>query len=148
MAGMKKPKVMYKPYDENSVPDTMPLPGLSSVATTKGQETPIPKLNDHQRSWILDIGICGLDLLSLTGKAAVEAYDKVKTETFAAKAFQHTPGPDDATDKACIATFIANWKQAQKDKKKKNTNSLESDSDESDQEEDDNARGALLRTYP
>ncbi|KAJ6569756.1 hypothetical protein DFH09DRAFT_1313546 [Mycena vulgaris] len=51
MAGTKKPKVMYKPYNKNSVPNTMPLPNLSGVATTKGQETPIPKLNDHQRSW-------------------------------------------------------------------------------------------------
>ncbi|KAJ6460024.1 hypothetical protein DFH09DRAFT_1114969 [Mycena vulgaris] len=101
-------------------------------------------------SWILDIGICGLDLPSLTGKAAVKAYDKVKTDAFAAKAFQHTPGPNDATDEARVTTFVANWKQAQKDKKKKKkkADSVESDSDESDQEKDDDARGALLRAYP
>ncbi|KAJ7848894.1 hypothetical protein B0H13DRAFT_1906537 [Mycena leptocephala] len=80
-----KAKEMFKSYDAAEVPDIMPFPELGGVATTKGEETAVPKLNEHQQSWILDIG----------GKAAKTFYEKVKTDAFDAKAFQHTLQPTD-----------------------------------------------------
>ncbi|KAJ6582650.1 hypothetical protein DFH09DRAFT_1076522 [Mycena vulgaris] len=71
-----KPKEMFKPYDADSVPDVMPLLELAFVKSTKGQDTAVPKLNEHQRSWILDVGVRGEDLASLTGKAANEVYNR------------------------------------------------------------------------
>ena len=73
-----KPKEMFKRYDAAAVPDIMPFLELALVATTKGQETAVPKLNKHQQSWILDIALRSVDLASLeTKKAATEFYDKV-----------------------------------------------------------------------
>ncbi|KAJ7908207.1 hypothetical protein B0H13DRAFT_2331610 [Mycena leptocephala] len=140
-----KAKEMFKSYDAAEVPDIMPFPELGGVATTKGEETAVPKLNEHQRSWILDIGVRGIDLPSLKGKAAKTFYEKVKTDAFDAKAFQHTPQPTDRVEEARLPALVTAWK-AKKPAKKKN-NSAADDEDASDEEEDEGGRGGLLRGY-
>jgi hypothetical protein len=140
-----KAKEMFKSYDAAEVPDIMPFPELGGVATTKGEETAVPKLNEHQRSWILDIGVRGIDLPSLKGKAAKTFYEKVKTDAFDAKAFQHTPQPTDRVEEARLPALVTAWK-AKKPAKKKN-NSAADDDDASDEEEDEGGRGGLLRGY-
>jgi hypothetical protein len=140
-----KPKEMFKVYNPDTVPESMPLPELSHVATTKGQETAVPKLNEYQRSWILDVGIRGADFLSLDKKAAEDLYDKVKSDAFNAKAFQHTPQPSDRDEEARLPELITAWH-----KKKGKNKAKSADDDEgnaSDQEEDELGRGALLRGY-
>ncbi|KAJ7913991.1 hypothetical protein B0H13DRAFT_2325839 [Mycena leptocephala] len=122
----------------------MPFPELGAVGTTKGDEMAVPKLNEHQRSWILDIGVRDIDLPGLKGKAATEFYEKVKTDAFEAKAFQHTPQGTDGTEEARLPTLVAAWKQ--KRSKKSNTSAADDD-DASDQEEDKSGRGGLLRGY-
>ncbi|KAJ7857186.1 hypothetical protein B0H13DRAFT_1902370, partial [Mycena leptocephala] len=110
-----KAKEMFKSYDAAEVPDIMPFPELGGVATTKGEETAVPKLNEHQQSWILDIG--------LKGKAAKTFYEKVKTDAFDAKAFQHTPQPTDRVEEArlpalAIQKVISNKRTAENNKRK------------------------------
>jgi hypothetical protein len=122
----------------------MPFPELGGVGTTKGDEMAVPKLNEHQQSWILDIGVRDIDLPGLKGKAATEFYEKVKTDAFEAKAFQHTPQGTDGTEEARLPTLVAAWKQ--KRSKKSNTSAADDD-DASDQEEDKSGRGGLLRGY-
>ncbi|KAJ7847134.1 hypothetical protein B0H14DRAFT_3453984 [Mycena olivaceomarginata] len=43
----QKPKEMFKPYDATAVPEVMPFPALARVATTKTEETAVPKLNQY-----------------------------------------------------------------------------------------------------
>ncbi|KAJ6479354.1 hypothetical protein DFH09DRAFT_1341714 [Mycena vulgaris] len=136
-----KPEEMFKAYDPDAVPDFMPFPALSHVATTKGEDAAVPKLNDHQRSWILDIGIRDLDLPGLTGKAALDVYDHIKNDAFDAKAFQHTARPQDTAEEATLLVLVTAWKQKHK---KQNT---ADDGEASDAEEDEAGRGALLRGY-
>ncbi|KAJ7798829.1 hypothetical protein B0H13DRAFT_2391419 [Mycena leptocephala] len=140
-----KAKEMFKRYDAAQVPDIMPFPELAGVGTTKGEETAVPKLNEHQQSWILDIGVRTIDLPSLKGKAATEFYEKVKTNAFDAKAFQHTQQPTDWEEEARLPGLVAAWKQKQRSKK--NNNSAADDDDASDEEEDESGRGGLLRGY-
>ncbi|KAJ7190083.1 hypothetical protein B0H12DRAFT_1246463, partial [Mycena haematopus] len=140
-----KPKEMFKPYNPDDVPAIMPFPALSHVATTKGEETAVPKLNDYQRSWILDVGVRDTDLPNLKGKAAIDFYDQVKHDAFDAKAFQHTLQPGDQVEEACLPALVAAWKQRKRDKKKGKSD--EADDESSDEEEDEGARGALLRGY-
>jgi hypothetical protein len=128
---------MFKHYDAAQVPNIMPFPELAGVGTTKGEETTMPKLNEHQQSWILDIGICAIDLPSLKGKAATEFYEKVKTNAFDAKAFQHTQQPTDWAEEARLSRLVAAWKQKQCSKK---NNSAADDDDASDEEEDESGR--------
>jgi hypothetical protein len=139
-----KPKEMFQPYDAAKVPDIMPFPELGGVGTTKGDEMAVPKLNEHQRSWILDVGVRGIDLPGLKGKAATEFYEKVKTDAFEAKAFKHTPQGTDGTEEARLPALVAAWKQK---RSKKSNNSAADDDDASDQEEDKSGRGGLLRGY-
>ncbi|KAJ7831038.1 hypothetical protein B0H13DRAFT_1915657 [Mycena leptocephala] len=120
---------MFKSYDAAEVPDIMPFPELGGVATTKGEETAVPKLNEHQQSWILDIGVRGIDLPSLKGKAAKTFYEK----------------PTDRVEEARLPALVTAWK-AKKPAKKKN-NSAADDDDASDEEEDEGGRGGLLRGY-
>jgi hypothetical protein len=147
MSRMKssKPKEMFKPYDPNNVPDVMPLPELAGVLTTKGQDTAVPKLNDHQHSWILDVGVRGVDIASMTGKAAVTFYDKVKTAVFEAKAFQQKPHPDDQDEEDEIPVLVAAWKKTH-DTQNKKAQPAKDDADEV-MEEDEDGRTALLHGY-
>lgn len=142
--GGPKSKEMFKAYNAADVPDVMPLPALANVASTKGEETAVPKLNNFQRSWILDVGIRGVDLPSLTGKAASELYDRVKHDAFDAKAFQHTAQPQDTAEEATLAALIADWKK--KDPKKAEPRGVD-DGNVSDNEEDEGGRAGLLRGY-
>ncbi|KAJ6528325.1 hypothetical protein DFH09DRAFT_1327727 [Mycena vulgaris] len=139
-----KPKGMFKPYDELDVPDIMPLPELALIATTKGEATAVPKLNEYQRSWILDVGVRGVDLPSLAGKAASEFYDKVKQDAFEAKAFQHTTRVQDRVEEAGLPALVAAWKQQHP---AKNKNAKDEDDNASEEEEDEGGRVALLRGY-
>lgn len=147
MAGLKstKAKEMFKPYDPNDVPDVMPLPELGLVLTTKGQDTAVPKLNDHQRSWILDVGIRNVDLVSLKGKAATAFYNRVKTDAFEAKAFKHQQQVEDAAEEDKIPALVAAWKQKHPNKKKAGANE-DADAEEVE-DEDEDGRTDLLRGY-
>ncbi|KAJ7032240.1 hypothetical protein C8F04DRAFT_1262203 [Mycena alexandri] len=128
-----KKKEMFKPYDAAAVPDSMPFPDLALVATTKGEETPVPKLNQHQRSWILDVALRGVDLQDLqTRVACAEFYDT----------------PQDAAEEASLPALVAAWKLQNPKKAKKTTNkSAPADDDASDMEEDEGARAGVLRGY-
>ncbi|KAJ7632057.1 hypothetical protein B0H17DRAFT_1150005 [Mycena rosella] len=138
-----KPKEMFKAYDPDAVPDFMPFPPLSHVVTAKGGEAAVPKLNDHQRSWILDIGLRNLDLPGLTGKAALDVYNHIKSDAFDAKAFQHTVRPQDRAEEATLLALVTAWKQQQKNKKPNAADNGEA----SDAEEDEDGRRGLLRGY-
>ncbi|KAJ7124676.1 hypothetical protein C8R43DRAFT_958733 [Mycena crocata] len=146
-----KPKEMFKPYDEEAVPDIMPFPGLSHVKITKGQETNVPKLNEHRRSWILDIGVRDVDLPSCQGKAATAIYDDIKDAAFEAKAFQHKPQPQDRDEENGVAALAAAWKRKEREKKSKKAGKAipdsDSDSDDDAEEEGQGGRAALLRGY-
>ncbi|KAJ7744798.1 hypothetical protein DFH07DRAFT_963642 [Mycena maculata] len=137
-----KPKEMFKPYDADSVPDVMPLPELAFIKSTKGQDTAVPKLNEYQRSWILDVGVRGVDLASLAGRAATEVYNRVKADAFKAKALQHTPQAEDRAEEDVILGFIATWKTKHASTKKSAT----VDADEAE-EEDEDGRASRLRGY-
>jgi hypothetical protein len=139
-----KTKEMFKTYDPDEVPDIMPFPELAVVKTTKGEAIAVPKLNEYQRSWILDVGVRDEDLVSLKKKDAADLYDRIKDDVFEAKAFQHTPQPQDATKESRLPALVAAWKQKHA---KKNTNSAD-DGDASEEEEDEGGRGALLQGYP
>ncbi|KAJ7328294.1 hypothetical protein DFH08DRAFT_815799 [Mycena albidolilacea] len=138
-----KPKEMFKPYDAARVPDVMLFPDLARVATSKGEEAAVPTLNEHQRSWILDVGIRDIDLPSLNGKAAIAVYDRVKNDAFDAKAFQHQAQPEDRAEEARLPTLIAAWKQ----KHQQAPSTAADDADSSDEEEDDGGHATLLRGY-
>ncbi|KAJ7848104.1 hypothetical protein B0H13DRAFT_1906931 [Mycena leptocephala] len=138
-----KPKEMFKPYDRAAVPDIMPFPELAGVATTKGEETAVPKLNQHQRSWIHDVALRGIDLASLSTKAAAAAcYNKIKTDAFDEKAFQHVAQDGDHIEEGRLPALITAWKR---ENAKKNKKSVENDIDAT--EEDEGARVGLLRGY-
>lgn len=143
---MAKPKVkeMFKPYDPNDVPEVMPFPELALVLTTKGQDMAVPKLNDHQRSWILDVAVRDVDLASLKGKAATTFYNRVKTDAFEAKAFQHESQARDQAQEAEIPALVAAWKNKHPAKNKATTAKDEADEVE---EEDEDGRAGLLRGY-
>ncbi|KAJ7863688.1 hypothetical protein B0H13DRAFT_2564524 [Mycena leptocephala] len=137
-----KAKEMFKPYDANAVPDSMPFPKLVLVTTTKGEETAVPVLNKHQQSWILDVALRQIDLVNLVNKKDTKKfYDKVKTDTFDAKAFQHTVQPEDEVEEAGLSVLVATYKKDNPNwnKKKKIT-----DKEEPEQEDE---RVGLLRGY-
>lgn len=138
-----KPKEMFKPYDAARVPDVMPFPDLARVATSKGEEAAVPTLNEHQRSWILDVGIRDIDLPSLNGKAAIAVYDRVKNDAFDAKAFKHQAQPEDRAEEARLPALVAAWKQ----KHQQAPSTAADDADSSDEEEDDGGHATLLRGY-
>ncbi|KAJ7812258.1 hypothetical protein B0H14DRAFT_2605892 [Mycena olivaceomarginata] len=94
----QKPKEMFKPYDATAVPDVMPFPALARVATTKTEETVVPKLNQYQHSWIFDVALRDADLPGLSKQAKAEFYEKVKNDAFEAKAFQHKAQPGDSEE--------------------------------------------------
>jgi hypothetical protein len=141
-----KPKEMFKTYNPDDVPDIMPFPELANVATTKGEETAVPQLNEYQHSWILDVGVCGVDLPNLTGKSAADLYDRVKDDAFNAKAFQHTAQPTDRDEEAQLPALIVAWKHKQRAKSKK-TCPQDDDSSSDEEEEDQGGHVGLLRGY-
>ncbi|KAJ7872094.1 hypothetical protein B0H13DRAFT_2349601 [Mycena leptocephala] len=141
-----KPKEMFKSYNSDDVPDIMPFPDLATVATTKGEETAVPRLNEYQCSWILDVGVRGVDLASLTGKAAIDIYDWVKDNVFDAKAFQHTAQVTDRDEEAQLPALIVAWKRKQRGKDKK-TRPQDDDASGDEEEEDQGGRVGLLRGY-
>ncbi|KAJ7033220.1 hypothetical protein C8F04DRAFT_1261026 [Mycena alexandri] len=150
----KPSKEMFKLYDVTVVPDIMPFPELSHVATTKGQETAVPKLNEHQRSWIHDVALRGVDLPALQGKAATAFYDKVKIDAFTAKAFQHTAQVGDHAEEARLPTLITAWKRQNKEKmvsKNKSGGGATGEEaptpEENEEKEDEGGRIGLLRGY-
>ncbi|KAJ6525512.1 hypothetical protein DFH09DRAFT_1328874 [Mycena vulgaris] len=128
-----KQKEMFKPYDATAVPDAMPFPTLLRVATTKTEETAVPRLNQYQRSWIFDNALCGTDLAGLQSKLAISGfYEKV----------------GDTAEEASLPGLIAAWKRDNPKKDKKQNNKLVADDgDGSDDEEDEGARVGLLRGY-
>ncbi|KAJ7737516.1 hypothetical protein B0H16DRAFT_1730298 [Mycena metata] len=149
---------MFKPYDAAAVPDAMPFPPLLRVATTKTEETAIPKLNKYQHSWIFDIALQGKDLGTMESSAIKDLYATIKTDAFAAKAFQHAVQPGDAAEEASLPALVARWKRGKttKDKKPATDTGDASDVEEksaadggdaSDVEEDEGARVGLLRGY-
>ncbi|KAJ7700308.1 hypothetical protein B0H14DRAFT_2648794 [Mycena olivaceomarginata] len=138
-----KPKEMFKPYDAARVPDVMPFPDLARVATSKGEEATVPTLNEHQRSWKLEVGIRDIDLPSLNGKAAIAVYDRVKNDAFDAKAFKHQAQPEDRAEEARLPALVAAWKQ----KHQQASSTAADDADSSDEEEDDGGHATLLRGY-
>ncbi|KAJ6472975.1 hypothetical protein DFH09DRAFT_1343682 [Mycena vulgaris] len=144
-----KQKEMFKPYDATAVPDAMPFPTLLRVATTKTEETAVPRLNQYQRSWIFDNALRGTDLAGLQSRLAISGfYEKVKSDAFEAKAFQHTPQPGDTAEEASLPGLIAAWKRDNpKNDKKQNNKPVADDGDGSDDEEDEGARVGLLRGY-
>jgi hypothetical protein len=136
----------------------MPFPELALVTTTKGEETAVPKLNQHQQSWILDVALRRIDLASLvTKKDARDFYDQVKSDAFDAKAFQHTGQVGDRAEEAHLPAFVATWKQQnptgnQKNKKKTTKTKSGGDDGEASKEdeqeqEDEGGRVGLLRGY-
>ncbi|KAJ7704463.1 hypothetical protein B0H17DRAFT_1126792 [Mycena rosella] len=97
-------------------------------------------LNEHQHSWILDVGIHHLNLPNLvSGKAANAVYDQVKNNAFEAKAFKHKVQPGNWVEEACLAALIVAWKQ----KHKKETSAAADNGDASDREADDGGCVAL-----
>jgi hypothetical protein len=122
----------------------MPFPELALVATAKGDEIAVPRLNEYQRSWILDVGIHGVDLPSLTRKEAMALYDKVKNDAFDAKAFQHKSQPGDQDEEASLSALVKAWKEKTEKKGKKTG---QDDGGMSDDEEDEDGCAALLRGY-
>ncbi|KAJ7780738.1 hypothetical protein DFH07DRAFT_438924 [Mycena maculata] len=139
----KKPKEMFKPYDPDSVPDIMPFPDVAWVASTQAGEIVVPKLNEYQRSWILDIAIRNSNLPNLSNSAAKDLYDRVKINAFDAKAFQHTEQPGDLDEEARLPRLVASWKQ----QKNKPSGGDEGAGGTNDGEENSAARVALLRGY-
>ncbi|KAJ7027620.1 hypothetical protein C8F04DRAFT_1266863 [Mycena alexandri] len=140
---------MFKPYDATAVPDIMPFPALLRVATTKAQETPVPKLNQHQRSWIFDVALRDQDLVEMSKDDLKAFYDTVKTDAFAAKAFQHTVQAGDPAEEAHLAAHVQRWLIANPPKTSGNKKSKKStDGNDSDVEEDEGARVGCLRGYP
>ncbi|KAJ7201545.1 hypothetical protein GGX14DRAFT_399888 [Mycena pura] len=139
-----KPKEMFKPYDAARVPDIMPFPDLARVATSKGEEAAVPALNEHQRSWILDVGIRDIDLPSLSGKAALTVYDRVKNDAFEAKAFKHSKQPGDRAEEARLPALVAAWKQMHQRAPSTAADDADSSADEG---EDDGGHSTLLRGY-
>ncbi|KAJ7746142.1 hypothetical protein DFH07DRAFT_963020 [Mycena maculata] len=142
-----KPKEMFKPYKPDKVPDVMPLPELALVRTTKGQDIAVPKLNDHQRSWIYDVGLRAVDLVSLKGSTATTFYNQLKTRAFENKAFQHKSQPEDRAEEDEISALVAAWKKKHESKKKPQPVQPAQDDADEVEEEDEDGRAALLRGY-
>ncbi|KAJ6582151.1 hypothetical protein B0H19DRAFT_1370271 [Mycena capillaripes] len=142
-----KSKEMFKPYNPADVPDIMPFPEVALVFATKSEDT-------ARGSGFGNAGgdpvaeFVYRDLPSLKGKAATEFYDQVKTDAFDAKAFKHTPQPQDAAEEACLPALVAAWKRQHLKKNKNDTPAAEADDgNTSDDEQDGGARRALLRGY-
>ncbi|KAJ6552281.1 hypothetical protein DFH09DRAFT_1319326 [Mycena vulgaris] len=148
-AKSSKVKEMFKPYNEADVPDIMPFPDLATFAASNGEHIAVPKLPQHQRSYILDIALRNADLGDLgTQKEANEFYDQVKTQALDAKVFQHKVQPGDRAEEASLSERINTWKLENPGKlNKKAGKPRANDGDASDDEEDEGGRKALLRGY-
>jgi hypothetical protein len=122
----------------------MPFPALTCVATTKTEETAVPKLNQYQHSWIFDVVLRDADLPGLLKQAKAEFYEKVKDDVFEVKAFQHKAQPGDSEEEACVPKLMAAWKR---ENQKAKTTRVANDSDGSDDKENKGARVGVLRRY-
>ncbi|KAJ7670989.1 hypothetical protein B0H17DRAFT_1209236 [Mycena rosella] len=78
-------------------------------------------------------------------KAGSSTSGSVKTDAFAAKAFQHMPQPQDLVKEACLPALVAAWKQKQCSKK--NDTPVADDSEASTEEQDVGGHGALVHGY-
>ncbi|KAJ7720675.1 hypothetical protein DFH07DRAFT_784334, partial [Mycena maculata] len=125
----------------------MPLPKLARVVTSLGQEIAVPKLNEHQQSWIHDVGIRGVDLPNLSRNASKELYAKVKIDAFDAKAFQHQVQPKDRVEEAQISDLVAAWKEEHVEEHASKQNNQDADDENDEEEEDEGSRTGLLRRY-
>ncbi|KAJ7024999.1 hypothetical protein C8F04DRAFT_1191913 [Mycena alexandri] len=144
-----KTREMFDAYNEDAVPAIMPFPEASQVVCSKGAEIAVPRLNKHQRSYLLDVALCDVDLASLSGKAAADFYDSIKSEALKAKAFQHEVQNGDRDEEARLPRLITAWKR-EKEKNQKTVTSKksgklqENGGDGSDAEDDEGGRKALL----
>ncbi|KAK6971739.1 acid protease [Favolaschia claudopus] len=139
----KKEKKMYQAYDPDQIPDSMPFPDIYRVDVKRSGDVVVPQLNKHQRNWILDVGLNGVDFATHTNQQqATDIFNRVKLDAFEAKAFKHTPQPADKEEEARLPEMIATYKAA-------NKKSTPNDDDTSDDvgEEDADARTGLLRGY-
>lgn len=109
---MKPTREMFDPYDEAAVPDIMPFPALSHILATRGAEIAVPKLNQHQRSYLFDVALRDVDLVGLTvGKEATKVYEAIKSDALRAKPFQHKEqDADRAEEEAGLREQIKAWK--------------------------------------
>ncbi|KAJ7027250.1 hypothetical protein C8F04DRAFT_1267150 [Mycena alexandri] len=145
-----KTREMFDAYNEDAVPAIMPFPEVSQVVCSKGAEIAVPRLNKHQRSYLLDVALHDVDLASLSGKAAADFYDGIKSEALKAKAFQHEAQNGDRDEEARLPQLITAWKR-EKEKNQKTVTSKksgklqENGGDGSDAEDDEGGRKALLR---
>nr|GAT42650.1 acid protease [Mycena chlorophos] len=139
-----KPKHNFDPYDEALVPDAMPFPALGRLLATKAGEVVVPKLNKHQRDFLLEQLSQKTGLTTLKGKAATEYYAELKNAAFDAKAFQHSvaDAAAEAAEEATIPALVADWR-ASNPRYKGTTNA----DDGEELEEDEDARTHLIRGY-
>ncbi|KAJ7153369.1 hypothetical protein C8R46DRAFT_1228306 [Mycena filopes] len=133
-----KAKQMYSPYDASLIPDRMPLPEVSGSATSKGQEIPLPKLNEGQRSYLHDVLLRDVDFTAAGNKkkARKAFYTQLQNDALQAKPFQHVPHADDAAEEATIPALLAAWKKKNPKSVPEKTNA-DDDDDDSENEEDD-----------
>ncbi|KAJ7034115.1 hypothetical protein C8F04DRAFT_1183630 [Mycena alexandri] len=146
----RKVKEMFKPYDEDKVPESMPFPALWRVHSTKTQTTAVPQLSDIQRSWILDVALRGIDLTQLTAEMLKALHKTVKHDALEAKPFQHQPEAADRKEEAQLPKLVAAWNTKKGNKvetKKDDDNESDSGSDDSEDEADDAVQDTLLRGY-
>ncbi|KAJ7018302.1 hypothetical protein C8F04DRAFT_1199086 [Mycena alexandri] len=115
-----KTREMFDAYNEDAVPAIMPFPEVSQVVCSKRAEIAVPRLNKHQRSYLFDVALRDVDLASLSGKAAADFYDGIKSEALKAKAFQAQNG--DRDEEARLPQLITAWKR-EKEKKQKTVTS-------------------------
>jgi hypothetical protein len=137
-----KPREMFDPYVSDDVPARMPFPDLLRVHKTASTEIPVPKLNRYQRSWLLDVAMRGVDIAGLDESAWKTYREKVKSDAFQEKAFQHVSELADDEEEARLVGLITDWKQKNPDKKNKK------DAVDATVEADSATRAALLRGYP
>ncbi|KAJ7164222.1 hypothetical protein C8R46DRAFT_1036141 [Mycena filopes] len=133
-----KAKQMYSPYDASLIPDRMPLPEVSGSATSKGQEIPLPKLNEGQRSYLHDVLLRDVDFTAAGNKkkARKAFYTQLQNDALQAKPSQHVPHADDAAEEATIPALLAAWKKKNPKSVPEKTNA-DDDDDDSENEEDD-----------
>ncbi|KAJ7722579.1 hypothetical protein B0H14DRAFT_3623719 [Mycena olivaceomarginata] len=112
------------------------------VHKTASTEIPVPKLNRYQRSWLLDVAMHGVDIAGLDESAWKTYREKVKSDAFQEKVFQHVSELADDEEEARLVGLITDWKQKNHDKKNKK------DAVDATVEADSATRAALLRGYP
>ncbi|KAJ7721437.1 hypothetical protein DFH07DRAFT_784123 [Mycena maculata] len=105
------------------------------------------RVNEHQRSWIHDVGIRDVDFPNLNRHASKELYAKVKIDACDAKAFQHQVQPKDRVEEAQVSEFIAAWKEEHVQEHAAKQNNQDADDENDNDEEDEGSCTGLLRGY-